>query len=877
MKPIPERYELAKAESVWRARWAANEVFKWDPTLPPETDYVIDTPPPTVSGTLHIGHIYSYTQADIIARYFRMSGRNVLYPIGWDDNGLPTERLVEKVKKVRGSAMNRDAFVALCREVIPAYEDQFRELFSRLALSVDWSREYQTISDESRTISQLSFLDLYKKGLLERRLEPTLWDPADRTAIAQAEVDEVERDGTLNHIVFRFEGGGEAIVATTRPELLGGCGALMIHPDDTRAKDLVGKRAISPLYNVLVPIIADERVDPEKGTGLVMCCTFGDVTDIHWWRKHDLPLRMVMDQAGVMLPEIPIGGEAWPSVDLESARVTMEALKGLKPEKARAVILERLADHGLLKEQVTTRQVVPVAERSGAALEIIVASQWFIKTLDYRDALLACGRSIVWRPASMRQRFETWVEGLKWDWSISRQRHFGVPLPVWYSKRPGEEGRVLIPSVQELPVDPTVDLPAGYSADEIERETDVMDTWATSSVTPQLVTRTINDEFGLDHPAHRRLFPMALRPQAHEIIRTWAFYTMVKALHHEHTVPWRNIAISGWCLASDGTKMSKSRGNVIDPVRLLDEHGSDVVRYWTGTSRLGQDTVLSPNTLQQGKRLVTKLWNAIKLAHISLSRADVRPTTPKSDIARGLITHPLDTWLLGRISEIVSQSTQAFDVYEYAQALRITEDFFWRTYCDNYLEMVKVRTRFDSEPTAQERSALLTLYHASAVLIRLFAPFLPYITETLNDVLDGMVDQEVLTVHARNQWPKSADQADVTMSRNLGDAFVAIVAAGRKVKSELAVSLRAPVSTVTISSKVASLNVTDVKILMREVEEDLKAVLNAERIRWADAAPQGEPAAASPDGRLAIALCMAAPTESGAGRREPAPSGTSET
>lgn len=599
MKSFPEKYKQVEAEDEWRSRWAADNAFKWDATAPAKTDYVIDTPPPTVSGTLHVGHVYSYTQADIIARYFRMSGRNVLYPIGWDDNGLPTERLVEKVKKVRGGTMKRDDFVALCREVIPNYEAQFRELFSRLALSVDWSREYQTISDESRTISQLSFLDLYKKGLLERRLEPALWDPADRTAIAQAEVDEIEREGKFNHIPFEVEGGGEAMIATTRPELIGGCGALMIHPDHPRAGELVGKRAISPLYKVLVPIIADGKVDPEKGTGIVMCCTFGDVTDIHWWRTHKLPLRLVIDQAGRMMNELPIGAEDWPSADVASAKATIEALKGLKVEKARAVILDMLSERSLLRAQQTTKQIVPVAERSGAPLEIIVTPQWFIKTLDFKDEILAKGREINWQPDYMRQRFESWVEGLKWDWLISRQRHFGVPLPVWYSKRPGEEGKTLVPSPEQLPVDPMVDLPEGYSVDEVERETDVMDTWATSSVTPQLVTRTINDELGLDHDIHRRLFPMAMRPQSHEIIRTWAFYTIVKALHHQGTVPWKTICVSGWCLASDGSKMSKSKGNVIDPIKLLNDYGTDAVRYWTGTSRLGNDTALSPNTLKR--------------------------------------------------------------------------------------------------------------------------------------------------------------------------------------------------------------------------------------------------------------------------------------
>lgn len=857
MKEFPDKYKPAEAEAACTQRWAKDEAFKWDPQAPAETDYVIDTPPPTVSGALHVGHVYSYTQADIVARYFRMSGRNVLYPIGWDDNGLPTERLVEKVKKVRGGTMSREDFVALCKEVIPPYEQQFRDLFTRLALSVDWSREYQTISDDSRTISQMSFLDLYRKGLLERRLEPALWDPADRTAIAQAEVEEIEREGKLNQIPFAIEGGGEpAVIATTRPELIGGCGALMIHPGHPRAKELVGRRAITPLYHVPVPIIADEAVDPEKGTGIVMCCTFGDVQDINWWRAHRLPLRIVIDRAGKMKDELEIGSDDWPSLDPDSAKATIELLAGLKAEKAKEKILELLKEKNLLLKQEATRQVVPVAERSGAPLEIIVTPQWFIKTLEFKEQILEKGREITWRPEYMRQRFESWVEGLKWDWLISRQRHFGVPLPVWYSRRPGEEGKIIVPGADELPVDPTSDLPRGYEAHEVEPERDVMDTWATSSVSPQLNSRAISEDFALDYETHKRLFPMALRPQAHEIIRTWAFYTIVKALHHEQTIPWRNIAISGWCLASDGSKMSKSKGNVIDPIKLLDEHGTDVVRYWTGTSRLGHDTALSPNTLAQGKRLVTKLWNAVKLAHMSLEKVEIEAASPRADIEAGKITHPLDLWLLGRLSETVTRATEAFENYEYAQALRVTEDFFWRTYCDNYLEMVKHRTRFEGEPDAQERSALHTLHHASVTLIRLFAPFTPYVTDVLNDIMLGEPGKDTPSVHARGAWPSAADQADPGSFREEGDRFVSILAAARKVKSELQVSMRAEVETLTVVGTDAG----SLPELIGETGEDLRAVTNAQAVALAERAPQGDPSAVSPDERFTVALKMAPQT-----------------
>ncbi|MCH8490428.1 MAG: valine--tRNA ligase [Oceanicaulis sp.] len=857
MKPFPESYDAKANEAALRARWAQDDAFRWDPSRPADTDYVIDTPPPTVSGALHVGHVYSYTQADITARYMRMSGRNVLYPIGWDDNGLPTERLVEKVRKVRGGTMARDEFVALCREVIPEYEQQFRDLFSRLALSVDWSREYQTISDESRAVSQMSFLDLYRKGLLERRLEPTLWDPADRTAIAQAEVDEIERDGLLNYIAFEIEGGGEPVViATTRPELIGACGGLMIHPDHPRAPELIGKRAISPLYRVPVEIYAESSVDPEKGTGVVMCCTFGDVTDIQWWRTHKLPLRMVIDQAGKMIEALPFGEEGWLSLDPEAARAVTGQLAGLKAAKAKEAILELLKAEGAVLKQEPTRQVIPAAERSGAPLEIIVTPQWFIRTLDFKDEILAKGREINWRPAYMRQRFESWVEGLKWDWSISRQRHFGVPLPVWYSKRPGEEGQIIVASKDELPVDPTLKAPRGYEPHEVEGERDVMDTWATSSVSPQLVTRSINEDFALDFDSHVRQFPMALRPQAHEIIRTWAFYTIVKALHHENTIPWSDIAISGWCLAGDGSKMSKSKGNVIDPIKLLDEYGTDPVRYWTGTSRLGQDTALSVNTLKQGKRLVTKLWNASKLAHMAISAAEAQgaldPVSPRADIEAGRISHPMDVWLMGKLAETVRKASEAFETYEYAAAQRAIETFFWSDYCDNYLEIVKRRTRFEGAPSEEERSAVLTLWHASDALIRLFAPFIPYVTDALHTVFHG---EAAGTVHACGMWPNQADQADEAAFRTEGEAFLEVLGAARKVKSEAQLSMKTPVTVLTVIGEGA------LEDLIGDTVEDLKAVTSAGRAERAPAAPEGARQASSPDERFTVALVLA-PQES---------------
>lgn len=823
-----QKYDAKKAEIDCQKKWGESDTYVWSPKRPASTDYVIDTPPPTVSGTLHIGHVYSYTQADIIARYFRMSGKNVLYPIGWDDNGLPTERLVEKVKKIRGGNMSRKEFVDICNEVIPKYEQDFRGLFSRLGLSVDWSREYQTISETSRAISQMSFLDLYHKGLVERRLEPSLWDPADRTAIAQAEVEEMEREGVLNYLEFKVEGNEAPIeIATTRPELLAGCGAIMIHSSHPRASSLVGKRAITPLFNVAVPFIIDEKVDPEKGTGMVMCCTFGDITDIEWYKAHSLPLRIVIDGAGKIRSDIKFGTGEWSSETPEEGQNTINELAGLKVAAARDIIIEKLGTIGVLKKQDKTIQIIPIAERSGAPLEIIVTPQWFIKTLDFKDEILRLGREINWQPSHMFNRFSTWVEGLKWDWCISRQRHFGVPIPAWTSKRLGEEGKILLPHAEQLPVDPLTDLPDGYERDEVDAITDVMDTWATSSVTPNLISRSVSDEFGYEDTLFQRITPAQMRPQAHEIIRTWAFYTIVKSMHHHGSVPWKNICISGWCLAKDGSKMSKSKGNIIDPIKMIDDNGVDAVRYWTSTSRLGNDTALDPNTLKQGRRLVTKLWNAARLVESSLVGYQ-RDKTPAKVFNYSEFTdlHIIDQWMLSELFRSVSAATDSFKAYEYAQALSRIERFFWGTFCDNYLELVKWRIHSsEKELNCARESAQISLDFAMREILRMFAPFIPYITEVLFQNMYSLDSEN--SVHEMGNWP-SLHSSFANEDNNIDVVMPELMMAIRKLKSTMEVSVKQNIGIVKLSVKNISDESLFVDKLISEVEHDICNTLHVD-------------------------------------------------
>ncbi|HLY54660.1 MAG TPA: valine--tRNA ligase [Stellaceae bacterium] len=798
----PKQYDFAATEAKWREAWAASPVFAWDPAAPRDQSYVIDTPPPTVSGYLHIGHVYSYTQTDLLARFQRMSGKNVFYPMGFDDNGLPTERLVEKRRNIRASDMTREEFIAICEAEVAEAEEDFRSLIRGIALSVDWSLEYRTISPLSRRISQLSVLDLFEKGHLYRTLQPTLWDPADRTALAQAEVTEKEDHGTMWRVAFDRAEGGTVEIGTTRPELMAACVALLVHPDHPRAGELVGGTAVTPLFRVEVPIIADERVDPEKGTGVVMCCTFGDTTDIEWWRDHGLPTRVIVTREGRIGDLSGIGGAGWPSRDADSARRAAARLEGLKVKAAREMMATLLAEDGRIVASEPVTRMVPSAERSGAPLEILVTPQWFVHVLDKKDALIAKGRQIEWHPEYMRQRFEIWTENLKWDWCISRQRFFGVPFPFWYSKRAGEEGRIIPAHPDDLPVNPLVDLPRGYVRDEVEPDPDVMDTWATSSVSPQLNSHGISAEHPVDPVRHAKLFPADLRPQAHEIIRTWAFYTILKSHLHEGKAPWHDVAVSGWCLAPDRQKMSKSKGNSIEPHDLLEKWGADVVRYWTATSRLGLDTAFSEDVLKIGKRLQTKLWNAARFTMLQLGEFGGTPTSPAADAADGIITEPLDRWILSRLARTVDTATVHFRDFDYADALAAVERFFWADLCDNYLELVKGRSYGEVGGETARRSACHTLWHALETVLRLFAPVMPHLTEELYATHFPGRSAGLGSVHARGAWPKTADQLIDEAAEASGAAATAVLAAVRKWKSERKLSIKAPIAVLTIGGPV---------------------------------------------------------------------------
>lgn len=824
MTEFPKKYKFNESEKKWQKLWQEQKIYNWNENEGRDETYVVDTPPPTVSGHLHIGHVYSYTHTDFIVRYQRMKGMNVFYPMGFDDNGLPTERLVEKKRKVKASSMKREEFVEICKDVIASEEEKFHDLFNSIGLSVDWNIEYRTISDTSCKISQMSFLDLMKKGEIYRDSQPMLWDPVDQTALAQADIEDKERTTFMNDIQFMTEDGEPITIATTRPELLPACVSVFFHPDDERYQKLVNKFAITPLFGVKVPILPDESVDPEKGTGLVMCCTFGDQTDIHWWRKHKLPTRIIFTKWGAIesLSNNPHLIEE--SIEPEQAKNFFKQIEGLKIKEARDKIIDILKEEQILLAQTEKTQTVKCAERSGAPLEILTTPQWFIKSVEHKAAILERSNELNWYPQSMKIKLDSWTSGIALDWCISRQRYFGVPFPVWYSKRAGEEGKIILASPEQLPVNPLTDTPEGYSQDEVEADLDVMDTWSTSSVSPQLSSHGIAKGFMVDEERHNKLFPADLRPQAHEIIRTWAYYTMLKSHLHQNSLPWKNIMVSGWCLASDKSKMSKSKGNIVVPETILEQHGADAIRYWSASSKLGADTAYSEDVIKNGKRLVNKLWNAAKFVSQHFDKIPNELKQLSLEQVQDKITANFDKYFISKLAEIVEYSASEFEKYEYANAMHKIESFFWSLFCDNYLEIAKTRAYGEQEQDPQMvLSARISLYYGLETLLRLFAPFLPHITEEIYQILYSDLAQGK-SIHNRGNWPNLGnihfDELKIKEAENL----LTILELVRKMKAQDNLSIKAPIKLLEIE-----------KIeLLSDLIDDLKDVTSANEIRTVD-------------------------------------------
>ena len=811
---LAKHFEPAQAEPRWNDRWEAQGIYHYDARRPANETFSIDTPPPTVSGSLHIGHVFSYTQTDTVARYQRMRGRNVYYPIGWDDNGVPTERRVQnyfrarcdptlpydpelRVEPAAGSrrreaprVVSRRNFIELCHRVTQRDEEAFKALWRRIGLSVDWREEYATIDDRCRHLAQLSFRDLWERGHLYNEYAPFMWDVDFQMAVAQAEVEDRQEAGAYVHLEFGVEDAEATfVIATTRPELLGACVGVTAHPEDDRYRHLFGRRALTPLFFAPVPIFPSPLADPEKGSGILMVCTFGDATDVAWWRSEGLPLRQVVGRDGALLA-VRYGEGAFASRRPERANAVAAELAGLRIAAARARVIELTRDPALAAkgdraplrgEPEPIQHAVRYYEKGESPLELIPTRQWFVRLLDKKPALIEKGESIRWHPPHMGARFRDWTEHLAYDWCISRQRYFGVPIPVWYPLDEGGQpnyGNPIIAPAAELPIDPLTEPPPGHGEAERNRpggfrgESDILDTWFTSSLTPQ-----IGSHWQLDPARHAKLFPADLRPQSHEIIRTWAFYTIAKALLHENQIPWRHVAVSGWILDPERKKMSKTRGNVVTPTPLIERYSADAVRYWAASARLGVDTSLDEKVFKVGKRLVTKIFNAGKFA---LSHdAEIHP--PHCE---------LDRAFAAELGQLVERCSAAFENFDQAQALRETERFFWNRYTDSYLELAKGRARGgEGVSPAQQGSAVAGLRLGLGVLLRLFAPFLPYICE---EVWSWSFAAETgqASIH-RAPWPEAAELAAIAPPADGGGFALATaaLAAIHKAKADAAVSM----------------------------------------------------------------------------------------
>jgi valyl-tRNA synthetase len=760
---LPNRYDFREAEPRLAQMWADAGTYAYDPDGAGPS-FSIDTPPPTVSGQLHLGHCYSYTQADVIARYRRMRGDRVFYPMGFDDNGLPTERFAEKTFGRKAAAMGRAAFIAACLELTRQTEDRFETLWRRLGLSIDWRYRYSTIAPEARRASQWSFIQLHRADLAYAQQAPTLWCPECQTAIAQAEVDDTELPTQLTTLAFQLPGGDPLPIATTRPELLSACVAVFVHPTDARYTQLVGSTARTPLYDLEVPILADAAADPSKGSGAVMCCTFGDSTDVRWWRTHQLPLRAAIGRDGRMTE---LAGP----------------YAGLPAAEARARILADLVDGGHILRQETLEHTVGTHERCGTPVEYLNTRQWFIRVLDAKPRLLEAGRRIRWYPEHMRARYEHWVEHLQWDWCISRQRYFGVPFPAWTCRACGA---TVLAALEQLPVDPQLaepPQPCACGARDFAPEPDVMDTWATSSCTPFIIGRWPDDPAWLS-----RHFPTSLHPQAHDIIRTWAFYTIVKALYHKDDIPWQAIMISGHGLSAERRKISKSKEHSeAGPLEIIERESADALRYWATSGRTGADSPFSLETIAAGRRLVTKLWNAGRFA-----QGRLEDFTPGAMPAALL---PTDRWLLSRLDRTIARATAELDGYEYATARAEIERFFWSDLCDNYLELAKARLY--GEDGREREAAQWALYQALLAALKLLAPFLPYVTEALYQGL--FREREGSASLHRARWPEPRPEWRDPAAEATGQTLLDILGEVRRYKTEHDLSVGAELAALRVA------------------------------------------------------------------------------
>lgn len=750
-----DKYNFKERELYWQKFWQDNKTYAFNPNSAKPV-FSIDTPPPTVSGHIHIGHIFSYSQTEFVVRYKRMTGYNIFYPFGFDNNGLPTERRVEEDRGIKAHQLSREEFRDICMDVSKKYQESYKNVFVRAGCSADFDLLYSTVSPEVQKLSQQSFLELAKKGLAYYAEKPAIWCPECRVSIAQAELESKDISSTFNYMKFKIVGTDEYInIATTRPELLCACDCVFVHPDDERFKKFVGKNVIVPIFENQVPIIADDKVAMDKGTGAVMCCTFGDETDLYWQQKYNLQIKIGIDDGGRMTA---IAGK----------------YQGLKTKAARAEIIKDLLEQNIIYKQENIVHAVATHERCGTPMEINIKKQWFVDLLSHKQDFLKIGDQISWHPEYMKSRYTNWVENIDRDWCISRQRYFGVPFPVWYCADCGE---IIYADESQLPVNPLVDKPLHACpkchGTNFIPEADIFDTWQTSSLTP-----LINSKWGEKENLLNKIYPMSLRGHAHDIIRTWDFYTIVKSFYHTNTMPWKNVMVSGFVMADKDSKISKSKSNSkFSPVALFDEKSADVTRYWAATGSLGRDIVFGDEEFKNGAKLVNKLWNASKFALSFLT--DFENKKSLEEVLPTLL--PLDRWLVGKFFQMQKYFKNYFENYEIGLALGELEKFFWN-FCDNYIEIAK-RRLYNPDVYGEEatNSAKYAVFYVLQEMLKLFAIFIPHITEEIYQDFYRKYNNEHSIHLLQIQTPNLPDLTEIIKA---GDELVDVVSAIRRYKTE---------------------------------------------------------------------------------------------